>query len=75
MANKFQNILFTTSVKEAQEHYGSRKHFEKFESGPDHNLILTDIEQDFIQTERYILYGDCDEASPIFSIAVGQWDF
>ena len=49
MANKFQKILFTTSVKEAQEHYGSRKHFEKFESGPDQNLILTDTERDFIE--------------------------
>ena len=49
MANKFQRILFTSSVKEAQEHYGSRRHFEKFDGGPDQNLILTDAERDFIE--------------------------
>jgi len=49
MANKFQQILFTAPVKEAQEHYGSRRHFAKLEGGPDRNVILTDAERDFIE--------------------------
>jgi len=49
MANKFHQILFTPSVKKAQEDYGSRRHFGKLEGGPDRNVILTDAEKDFIQ--------------------------
>lgn len=49
MPNKFHDIAFTPSVKEAQKHYGSRKHFAKFEAGADKNYLLTDAENDFIE--------------------------
>lgn len=49
MANKFHDIAFTKSVKKAQEHYGSRKHYAKFEAGSDKNVLLTDPETYFIE--------------------------
>lgn len=49
MPNKFHDIAFTSSVKRAQEHYGSRRHYAKFESGADKNILLTDAENDFIE--------------------------
>lgn len=49
MPNKFHEIAFTPPVKKAQEHYGSRKHYAKFEAGPDKNFVLTDAEKDFIE--------------------------
>ncbi|HEX6279077.1 MAG TPA: pyridoxamine 5'-phosphate oxidase family protein [Pyrinomonadaceae bacterium] len=49
MPNKFQDIAFTDSVKKAQEHYGSRRHYAKFEAGPDSNDRLGDVEADFIE--------------------------
>lgn len=49
MPNKFQDIAFTPSVKQAQKHYGSRLHLAKFETGSDRNYLLTDAESDFIE--------------------------
>ena len=49
MANKFQEIAFTDAVKEAQEHYGSRRHYAKFEGGSDRNDRIGDAEADFIE--------------------------
>ena len=49
MANKFHDIAFTPSVKKAQEHYGTRRHYAKFEAGRDSNYILTEAESDFIE--------------------------
>ncbi len=50
MANRFYELAFTPSVKKAQEHYGSRAHFSKFERGPDKNIVLGDAEADFIES-------------------------
>lgn len=50
MANRFHELAFTPSVKKAQEHYGSRVHFSKFEGGPDKNIVLGDAEADFIES-------------------------
>jgi len=49
MPNKFHEIAFTGSVKEAQSHYGSRSHYAKFDGGPDKNMTFTDAEIDFIE--------------------------
>jgi len=48
MSNKFHEIAFTDSVKEAQSHYGSRAHYSKFQGGAEKNATLSDIEADFI---------------------------
>jgi len=49
MANKFYDIAFTPSVKRAQEHYGSRRRFEKIEDGREPAVALADAEIDFIE--------------------------
>lgn len=49
MSNKFYDILFTESVKEAQKHYGSRSIYAKSEVGKVKNTTLFDAEIDFIE--------------------------
>lgn len=49
MANKFYDIAFTPSVKRAQEHYGSRRRFEKIEGGRGKETAFSDAEIDFIE--------------------------
>ena len=49
MANKFQQIAFTEAVKNAQEHYGTRRHYAKFEGGSNTNDRIGDAEADFIE--------------------------
>lgn len=50
MSSKFYETMFTQSVKRAQEHYGSRKHYRKFEEMPSEIPVLGDAEQDFIES-------------------------
>jgi uncharacterized protein len=50
MANKFYDITFTPGVKKAQEHYGSRRRFEKIEGGGQaQKSALSEPEIDFIE--------------------------
>ena len=49
MNQNFTKFAFTPSVKDAQEHYGSRKNYERMESGPD-RFLLTGKEKDYIPT-------------------------
>lgn len=49
MSNKFHEITFTDNVKAAQEHYGSRRHYAKFENSKAENVALFDAEIDFIE--------------------------
>ena len=73
MANKFHDIAFTPSVKKAQEHYGSRRHYAKFEAGRDDNYILTEAESDFIeQRDGFYIATVGEPASHIFSFAAGR---
>jgi len=48
MSNKFWDITFTAGVKRAQEQYGSRRHFAKFENGAAGNAFFTESEIEFI---------------------------
>ncbi len=48
MSNKFWDITFTSEVKAAQEHYGSRSHYAKSENGAAKNICLTENEIEFI---------------------------
>ncbi len=48
MSHKFFDITFTPSVKAAQEHYGSRRNFAKFETGGSDFFGLTEAETEFI---------------------------
>ena len=49
MGQNFTDFAFTSSVKEAQEHYGSRKNYRRMEDDPD-RFVLADKEKEFIPT-------------------------
>ncbi|MCY7375667.1 MAG: pyridoxamine 5'-phosphate oxidase family protein [Pyrinomonadaceae bacterium] len=49
MSHKFFDLTFTESVKRAQEQYGSRRNFVRFEGGEPDFYGLTDAEADFIE--------------------------
>jgi uncharacterized protein len=48
MAHKFFELTFTPSVKAAQEHYGSRRKYARFETGESDFSGLTEAEIEFI---------------------------
>ncbi|MGH9904001.1 MAG: pyridoxamine 5'-phosphate oxidase family protein [Pyrinomonadaceae bacterium] len=48
MSHKFFNITFTPSVKAAQEQYGSRRKYARFETAGSDFVGLTEAETDFI---------------------------
>jgi predicted pyridoxine 5'-phosphate oxidase superfamily flavin-nucleotide-binding protein len=48
--NKFQEKMFTESVKAAQEHYGSRKNYARMENKVEEFEGLGDFEKDFIES-------------------------
>jgi len=51
MSKRFYEKMFTENVKKAQEHYGSRKAFERMDARPTSGSEgLGDPERDFIQT-------------------------
>ena len=49
MSHKFYDLTFTPSVKAAQERYGTRKNYARFEGGEPDFHGLTDAEIDFIE--------------------------
>ncbi len=49
MSHKFFDLTFTPSVKAAQEHYGTRKNYTRFEGGEPDFHGLSDAENDFIE--------------------------
>jgi predicted pyridoxine 5'-phosphate oxidase superfamily flavin-nucleotide-binding protein len=49
MSHKFFDLTFTPSVKAAQEHYGTRRNYTRFEGGEPDFHGLTDAENDFIE--------------------------
>jgi predicted pyridoxine 5'-phosphate oxidase superfamily flavin-nucleotide-binding protein len=48
MSHKFFDLTFTPSVKKAQEHYGTRRNYLRFESGEPDYFGLTEDETEFI---------------------------
>lgn len=49
MSHKFFDLTFTESVKQAQERYGSRRNYARFEGGKPDFYGLGDAERDFIE--------------------------
>lgn len=70
-------MTFTDSVKRAQEHYGSRRHFVKFESASAAaNPVLTDAEVDFIeQRDGFYLATVGETGQPYIQFRGGQQGF
>ena len=50
MSHKFFDLTFTPSVKRAQEHYGTRRNYERFEGGEPDFFGLGEEEIEFIST-------------------------
>ena len=50
MSHKFFDLTFTPSVKRTQEHFGTRRNYERFESGESDYHGLTEAETDYIAT-------------------------
>src|SRR5215510_16352537 len=48
MANRFYELTFTPSVKQAQERYGSRRNYARAEVGESEFFGLTEAEVEFI---------------------------
>ncbi len=49
LSHKFYDLTFTPSVKAAQEHYGTRRNYARFEGGEPDFHGLSDAENDFIE--------------------------
>ncbi|MEQ1923957.1 MAG: pyridoxamine 5'-phosphate oxidase family protein [Pyrinomonadaceae bacterium] len=49
MSHKFFDLTFTPSVKAAQEHYGTRRNYARFEGGEPDFFGLSDAENDFVE--------------------------
>lgn len=76
MANKFYDIAFTPSVKRAQEHYGSRRRYEKIEGGRSETVALSDAEIDFIERcDGFYLATVGEQNQPYIQFRGGQPGF
>ena len=76
MSNKFYDIVFTQAVKEAQEEYGSRRHYAKSENGREQNVVLADAEIDFIeQRDGFYLATVGEDDQPYLQFRGGKKGF
>ena len=76
MANKFHEIAFTDAVKAAQEHYGSRRHYEKLEHRAHSNYEIGDAEADFIESrDGFYLATSNDDGQPYIQFRGGRPGF
>ncbi len=60
MGQNFTDFAFTPSVKDAQEHYGSRKNYQGMEEDPD-RFLLTDNERDYISSLEFFFMATTGE--------------
>ncbi len=60
MSQNFTKFAFTDSVKDAQEHYGSRANYERMEQGPD-RFLLTEKEKAYIPTLDFFFMSTVGE--------------
>jgi hypothetical protein len=77
MANKFYDITFTPGVKAAQEHYGSRRRYEKIEqNAAAQNAVLSDAEADFIeQRDGFYMASVSEDGQPYIQFRGGPRGF
>ncbi len=76
MSHKFFDLTFTESVKRAQEHYGTRKNYARFESGEPDFYGLTDAEEDFIsRTDGFYLATVGENGQPYLQFRGGKPGF
>lgn len=76
MSNKFYEITFTDGVKKAQEENGSRKIYEKVQTGRMQNIVLGDAEIDFIeQRDGFYMATVGEQGQPYIQFRGGQRGF
>ena len=76
MSNKFYDLTFTEDVKAAQEHYGSRRQFERMRSIGDRNAVLSDAEIDFTeQRDGFYMATDGADGQPYIQFRGGKTGF
>ncbi|HEY0429780.1 MAG TPA: pyridoxamine 5'-phosphate oxidase family protein [Pyrinomonadaceae bacterium] len=77
MSNKFYDITFTPDVKQAQTHYGSRRRYEKIQTGSaEQNAAFSDAEIDFIeQRDGFYMATVGDEGQPYVQFRGGRRGF
>lgn len=76
MSHKFFDLTFTESVKKAQEKYGSRRNYARFEGGKPDFYGLTDAEQDFIeQRDSFYMATVNNEGQPYIQFRGGKQGF
>ena len=61
MAHQFAKIAFTPSVRNAQEEFGSRAKYTRFDEGEDFNHILSEGEASFIQARDSFYMASVNE--------------
>lgn len=76
MTNKFHEMAFTKSVKAAQEHYGSRRHYAKFEGEPAGAARLSEVEAEFIeQMDGFYMATVSETGQPYIQFRGGEPGF
>ncbi len=76
MSHKFYDLTFTAGVKAAQEKYGSRKNYARFEDGKPDFFGLTEIAQDFIaQRDGFYMATVNSEVQPYIQFRGGAKGF
>lgn len=76
MSHKFFDLTFTESVKAAQEKYGSRRNYIRFENGKPDFYGLTDAEQEFIsQRDGFYLATVGENGQPYIQFRGGPKGF
>ncbi|MEP6903545.1 MAG: pyridoxamine 5'-phosphate oxidase family protein [Actinomycetota bacterium] len=76
MSHKFFDLTFTESVKAAQEKYGSRRNYARFEGGKPDFYGLGDAEQDFIeQRDGFYMATVNNEGQPYIQFRGGAKGF
>lgn len=76
MSHKFYDLTFTSRVKAAQEHYGTRKNYARFEIGEPDFHGLTDIENDFIeQRDGFYMATVNEDGQPYIQFRGGPLGF
>lgn len=76
MSHKFYDLTFTPSVKSVQEHYGTRKNYERFEGGESDFHGLSDAENDFIESrDGFYMATVGEEGQPYIQFRGGPRGF
>jgi predicted pyridoxine 5'-phosphate oxidase superfamily flavin-nucleotide-binding protein len=76
MSHKFFDLTFTESVKKAQEKYGSRRSYARFEGGRPDFYGLLDAERDFIeQRDGFYLATIGEDSQPYIQFRGGPKGF